>query len=71
MNHAKTIERAGRILFGEHWKGPFEGRFGISNRALRRMLNGDQDVPEGLLQEVEQALHDHGHKLDELLENFV
>lgn len=62
------IEAAGRLMWGHDWRAPFEDRFGISNRRLRRMLNGDADVPLGLVQDVEIALHDHGHKLDRVLE---
>lgn len=62
------IEAAGRLMWGKDWRANFEDRFGISNRRLRRMLNGDATVPLGLVLEVETELRDHGHKLDRILE---
>ena len=70
-NPAATIERAGRILFGEHWKHAFAETFDVSYRAVSRMAKDEQPVPDGLMAELETALHDHGHALDELLEEFV
>lgn len=63
-----TVQAVGRLLFGDHWRAAFEDCFEISNRSLRRMLNGEIDVPPGLVLEMEQAVREHGMKLDALLE---
>ena len=67
---ARMIERAGRLLFGRDWRHAFEDHFQLSNRALRRMLKGEQPVPEGLLRETETAVRDHAGSCDELLEEM-
>lgn len=68
---ADTLERAGKLLFGHHWKHDFAKTFDVSERALARMAKDEQDVPDGLWAEIETALHDHGHELDTLLELFI
>jgi len=67
---AKLLERAGRVLFGRYWRADFEDRFNLSNRALRRMLKGEQDVPDGLLRDIEVCVRDHCGAADELLEEM-
>lgn len=71
MNGQAILNRAGPILFGPHWKGEFAATFDIAPRALNRMAKGKQPVPDGLLADIETALHDHGNALDELLAEFV
>lgn len=69
-NAPHILERAGRLLFGRDWRAAFEDKFQLSNRALRRMLKGEQPVPEGLLQDCEIAVRDHAGSCDELLEEM-
>ena len=64
------IARAGPILYGRAWRADFCHTFQLNERRLRRMLAGTEDVPEGLLRDVETALRDHGTSLDDLLSEF-
>lgn len=50
------IEQAGRALFGEDWKPSFRDRFGLHERTLRRLLTGEQDAPDGLCDDIRQAV---------------
>jgi hypothetical protein len=67
---SRLIERAGQILFGSLWRAPFCDTFDIGDRRLRRMLKGQEEIPAGLLHDVETALRDHGTHLDALLCDF-
>lgn len=63
----KMLEQAGKLLFGQYWRMPFEDRFSVSNRTLRRMLKGEQNIPAGLVRDMEMALRDHANAVDEML----
>lgn len=67
MITGKTLEACGRLLFGHSWRAAFEDAFDLSNRSLRRMIDGAVPVPPGLAIEMEIALRDHLTKGDELL----
>ena len=69
-NAPRILERAGRLLFGRDWRASFCDHFELGERTLRRMLKGEQDVPEGLLRDCEIALRDHCWAADELLEEM-
>lgn len=62
------LESCGRLLFGTQWRHGFEDFFSLSNRSLRRMLNGQATIPAGLVLELETAVRDHLDRGDRLLE---
>ena len=49
------LEKFGKALFGADWRRPFEREFGVSNRTLRRLLKGDEEVRPDLAQRVQSA----------------
>ena len=65
------VRMIGVILFGELWRAPFEDEFGFGHRTLTRILAGKEEIAGDRLIEIEQALRDHGQKLDDVLEWFV
>lgn len=48
------IVRAGRALYGPHWRNPLARDLGVSDRSLRRWAAGEIAVPSGVL----NRLHD-------------
>jgi hypothetical protein len=70
-DRAAILTRAGKILFGENWKEPFANNFDIRLQTVGDMAKGKREVPDSLLAEIETALHDHGHALDDLLTEFI
>ena len=65
------VRMIGVVLFGELWRAPFEDEFGISPRNLRRVIAGSDEISGDMAIAIEQALRDHGQKLDQILELFV
>jgi hypothetical protein len=60
-----------RILYGEAWLRAFCRDFDVARRTARRWADGSAYVPDGIMAEMEQALRDHGQKLDALLDHFA
>ncbi len=72
MTDPKTLlARAAAILYGPFWhKRDMSDYLNVNERRFRRMLQGKEDVPPGILSELEIGLRDHGHALDALLNDF-
>lgn len=68
--NGSQLKRAGELLHGHFWRAPFETEFGVGNRALRRMLAGRQEIPDGLAREIETSLRDHNNAVDALLDGI-
>lgn len=71
MITGQTLSDVGQLLFGDFWRLPFERKFGISNRSLRRMLNNEQPIPAGLVADIETAVRDHAFRVDAMLDLLV
>lgn len=66
-----TLKAVCQQLYGDWWRADFERHFAVSNRSLRRMLADEQDIPAGLVRDLETALRDKANKIDDLIEILV
>lgn len=64
------LEAAGRALYGQHW-GNLRHDLELNERSWRRMVREEQDIPEGIVLDIEQLLRDRQMKIDSLLEEMV
>lgn len=53
-----TLEfrQAGESLFGEAWQQPLAKALGVNLRTLQRWANGQNEIPDGVADDVRQLL---------------
>lgn len=65
------IEQAGRALYGSEWQGALADELDITPRALRRMVKGEQRVPDGIRDQLFALCNDRATELEYLLPQIL
>jgi hypothetical protein len=60
------IQRAGRLLYGEHWQSHLAQDVGCSERIFRRWISGDAPLPNGVFHDVFLQIQTHAGELSML-----
>lgn len=50
------LRRAGRALYGNHWKAPLADDLEINLRTIERWESGSQEIPPGVAQDLAQII---------------
>lgn len=58
-----TLSAIGRALYGPSWQKPLSIALTVNDRTLRRWLNGDFDIPQGVWPELVTLCRERGTEL--------
>lgn len=59
-----TISQCGIALYGEYWVGALSQELGVSDRSLRRWVNGTVPIPDGVWRDIHALMVEKRTLLD-------
>lgn len=61
----ETIERFGRLLYGDRWQTELARDMGVNDRTVRRWHSGETPVPDGVWGEIHALVQDRKAEFEE------
>ena len=67
MNPA-SLEKCGRLLFGERWKEPMARALGITGTSVHRYLSGKRRIPDDITKRIGKLMDTRIDEMHETLD---
>jgi len=64
---ARLLKRCGQALYGPRWQSEVARHLKISDRTVRRWVDGSSDVPDGIYLELLGLCQERAAELDDLI----
>ena len=65
---SRLLKRVGKALYGPRWQSEVARNLEVSDRTIRRWVDGSYDVPDGVYLELLGLCQERAAELDELIE---
>lgn len=67
---SRLLKRCGEALYGPRWQSEVARDLDVSDRTVRRWVDGSQDVPDGVYLELHRLLTERAAEIDDLLDKL-
>lgn len=65
---SRLLKRCGEALYGPRWQSELARALHVSDRTVRRWVDGSTDVPDGVYLELLSMCQERAAELDDLIE---
>lgn len=65
---SRLLQRCGEALYGPRWQSDIARDLHVTDRTVRRWLDGSNDVPDGVYLDLQRLLTERAAEIDDLID---